>query len=68
MLDVTLEQLRSELPLAINIHRSAAEASVYVSCGELSFLVLRNLFCCLPIILSTVPTFNKPLDPCLLFA
>ena len=36
VLDVTLEQLRSELPLAINIHRSAAEASVYVSCGELS--------------------------------
>lgn len=34
-LDVTLAQLRSELPLAINVHKSVAEASVYVSCGDL---------------------------------
>lgn len=35
MLDVTLSQLKSELPLGINVHKSAAEAKVYVSCGDL---------------------------------
>lgn len=35
MLDVTLDQLRSEMPLAINVHKSTQEASVYVSCGNL---------------------------------
>ncbi|MBI2027973.1 MAG: hypothetical protein HYT07_00040 [Candidatus Levybacteria bacterium] len=34
-LDVTLDQLRSELPLGINVHKSADEAGVYVSCGNL---------------------------------
>lgn len=34
-LDVTLAQLKSELPLGINVHKSAAEAKVYVSCGDL---------------------------------
>jgi len=33
--NVTLEQLVSELPLAINVHKSAAEASVYVACGDI---------------------------------
>jgi len=37
MLDVTLAQLKSELPLGINVHKSAAEAKVYVSCGDLTF-------------------------------
>lgn len=37
MLDVTLAQLKSELPLGINIHKSATEAKVYVSCGDLAF-------------------------------
>lgn len=35
ILDVTLEQLKSELPLGINVHKSATEAAVYVSCGDL---------------------------------
>lgn len=34
-LDVTLAQLQSELPLAINVHKSVEEASTYVSCGDL---------------------------------
>ncbi len=35
-LDVTLAQLKSELPLGVNVHKSVAEAKVYVSCGDLS--------------------------------
>lgn len=35
-LDVTLEQLKSELPLGINVHKSAAESKIYTSCGDLS--------------------------------
>lgn len=35
VLDVTLATLKSELPLGINVHKSAAEAKVYVSCGDL---------------------------------
>ncbi len=34
-LDVTMDKLRSELPLAVNIHKSAAQSKVYVSCGNL---------------------------------
>lgn len=34
-LDVTLAQLKGELPLGINVHKSQAEAGVYVSCGDL---------------------------------
>lgn len=32
---ITLDGLISELPLAINVHKSAAEASVYVACGDI---------------------------------
>jgi hypothetical protein len=35
-IDMTLEQLKPELPLGINVHKSQAEASVYVSCGDIS--------------------------------
>ena len=35
MLDVTLAELKSQLPLGINVHKSATEAKVYVSCGDL---------------------------------
>lgn len=35
VLDVNIEKLKSELPLAINVHKSSQEASVYVSCGNL---------------------------------
>ena len=34
-LDITLAELKSGLPLGINVHKSAQEASVYVSCGDL---------------------------------
>lgn len=34
-LDVSLDQLVSQLPLSINVHKSAAEASVYVACGDI---------------------------------
>lgn len=37
VLDVTLTELKSQLPLAINVHKSGAEATVYVSCGDLKF-------------------------------
>lgn len=37
ILDVSLDQLKSELPLGINVHKSVAEASIYVSCGDLVF-------------------------------
>lgn len=36
-LDLSFDQLKAELPLAINIHESTAEAKVYVSCGDLLF-------------------------------
>src|SRR3989344_4520231 len=36
MLEISLENLLKELPLAINVHKSAAEAGVYVSCGDIT--------------------------------
>lgn len=36
MLEVTLAKLKSELPLGINVHKSATESKVYVSCGDLA--------------------------------
>lgn len=36
-LDVTLEQLKAEQPLGINVHKSAPESKIYVSCGNLAF-------------------------------
>lgn len=37
VIDVALDALKSLLPLAVNVHKSATEASVYVSCGNLTF-------------------------------
>jgi hypothetical protein len=34
-LDVTLDEIRGQLPLAINVHKSSAEANVYTSCGDI---------------------------------
>ncbi|MDP3992290.1 MAG: hypothetical protein Q8P79_02160 [Nanoarchaeota archaeon] len=36
-INATFDQLEDELPLAINVHKSAGESSVYVSCGDLDF-------------------------------
>lgn len=35
-LDMTLAQLKTELPLALNVHKSAADSKVYTACGALS--------------------------------
>ena len=37
VLDVTLAQLKSELPLGLNVHKSAQEVAVYTACGDLVF-------------------------------
>lgn len=34
-LDVTLDGLLEQLPLALNVHKSATEADVYVACGDI---------------------------------
>ncbi|MBI4991721.1 MAG: hypothetical protein HZB99_00695 [Candidatus Harrisonbacteria bacterium] len=36
-LDISFDQLRAQLPLVLNVHKSAAEAGVYVACGDLAF-------------------------------
>jgi hypothetical protein len=36
-IDATLAELKASLPLALNIHKSAAESSVYTACGDLKF-------------------------------
>ena len=35
-IDTTLQQLVAGLPLAINVHKSSAEAGVYIACGDLT--------------------------------
>ncbi len=37
LLDTTLATLMSQGELALNVHKSAAESSVYFSCGDLDF-------------------------------
>ncbi len=34
-LDVTMVELKAKLPLAINLHKSADETEVYISCGDI---------------------------------
>ena len=36
-LEVSLDQLKEETPLAINVHKSASEAKIYVACADLLF-------------------------------
>lgn len=36
MLDASLADLKALLPLAINLHKSATEASAYVACGDVA--------------------------------
>ncbi len=36
MINVSLAQLKAQLPLAINIHKSATQANVYIACADLS--------------------------------
>jgi hypothetical protein len=36
ILDVNLETIMSEVPLAVNVHKSASEAKTYVACGEIA--------------------------------
>jgi len=36
VLDVSLSKILGELPLAINVHKSATEAKVFVSCGNIA--------------------------------
>ena len=35
ILDTPLDQIRSEAPLSINVHKSNDEAGIYVACGEI---------------------------------
>jgi len=35
-LNVSLDAILAQLPLALNVHKSAAEANVYVACGDLA--------------------------------
>jgi hypothetical protein len=35
MLDASIEEILAGLPLSVNVHKSVAEASVYVACGDI---------------------------------
>jgi len=35
MLEVFMNELQAGLPLSVNVHKSAEEASVYVACGDI---------------------------------
>ena len=34
-LDVTLDQLKRQLPLAVNVHKSATDSTIYAACGQI---------------------------------
>ncbi len=35
IIDTTIDQLKSSLPLAVNVHKSPTEIAVYTACGDL---------------------------------
>lgn len=35
IIDTTMDNLKKQFPLAINVHKSASESSVYTACGDL---------------------------------
>jgi len=37
VLNVSLTDLKTQLPLAINVHKSAAESNIYIACTDLNF-------------------------------
>jgi Cu/Zn superoxide dismutase len=37
LLDITMAQLKSEFPLAINVHASTTDAGTYVACGDMAW-------------------------------
>lgn len=37
MINASLAQLKAELPLAINVHKSAEESNIYITCADLNF-------------------------------
>jgi len=37
MLDTSLASLQAQMPLAVNVHKSANEAGTYYACGDLTF-------------------------------
>lgn len=43
VLDASLEQIKGQLPLIVNVHKSVSEASVYVACGEVTADSLMNV-------------------------
>ena len=37
ILNVSMDQLKAEMPLAVNVHKSAVELGTYVACGDVKF-------------------------------
>ena len=38
-LDTTFDKMTAQMPLALNVHKSAAESNIYVACGDLPQLI-----------------------------
>lgn len=43
MLPVSINELIAQLPISINVHKSAAEVSAYVACGDMSTPTKKNV-------------------------
>jgi hypothetical protein len=41
-LDISLDQLLAQLPLALNVHKSVAEISVYSACGDIGTTTVKS--------------------------